>query len=112
MNMADKLNLQDLNKVSGGAGKYRDYYNAVYLIHNTFAMCCANVEQSMLSPTINYFVDGMNSISAGNLKTAIEKLKNASKKMSSIKSSYRELSETLSKCISDLDAIIKELENL
>ena len=112
--MTEKLNPQDLNKVSGGlVGQKSEFYDDVRIASDrACGLCSCALGDPDLTTAINKFQECLSYLKTGNHASAQEPLKTALSRLSLVVSRHPEISESIKPYISDLDTIYKKIDSL
>ena len=111
--MTNKLEQDQLNKVSGGTGQYNEYYAAASTIFNTYAGFSGEfIGNSDNSNVCNKLYAALDYLKAGNYKSAIDPLRKAAGSMSSLKYQFPDKATQLDNCASSISDLITKLNNL
>ena len=112
--MTEKLNPQDLNKVSGGlVGQKSEFYDDVRIDSDrACGLCSCALGDPDLTTAINSFQDCLSYLKNGNHASAQDPLNKALSRLSLVVSRHPEINESIKPYISDLDTIYKKIDSL
>ena len=112
--MTEKLNPQDLNKVSGGlVGQKSEFYDDVRIASDrACGLCSCALGDPDLTTAINKFQECLSYLKNGNHASAEESLNKALSRLRLVVSRHPEINESIKPYLSDLDAILNKIKNL